>query len=291
MLRFNTKFQSNAKRTEVKLRRDQRQRTFKFSLAIAVPLALLMAATFIGLKATTPENATPLQTQTSPQGTQSPQLEKPSETGGVSPKPTAGVTTHLPSKYIELPAPSSERHVSQTEQDPVFKLDDIATALSRIKLDDDGQILVDRQVRTVLEAAFMQPKTPVDETRFEELKTLIAGGLDGEAGQQAAAMAERFYRYSNAYREVADTFGHHGALQNVEADFEQLSRLRRTYLGDELSDSLYGEEEALMRYTLQSMRIQTDGKLSPEQKQVQQEQLRKRVPSALLGAPEQASPP
>lgn len=292
MPRSNIKTKTKATPTEAKLIRDQRRRAFKFSLAIAVPLALVMVATFMGLKATTPERIVAVQTEAPRQTAPSTQAGTPSETGGVPPKSTAGVTTSVPSENIKRPSsPSSEGKAYGTEQPPDFKLDDIATALSRINLDHNGQIQVDQQARTVLEAAFLQPEQAMDETRFSELKTLIEGGLQGDAGQQAAAMAERFYRYSNAHREVAGTFGHHGKLHNAEADFEQLSRLRRTYLGEELSDSLYGEEEALMRYTLQSMRIQTDETLSPEQKQSRQEELRKEVPTSLLGAPEQASTP
>lgn len=285
-----TKTKTKATPAEARLKRDQRRQAFKFSLAIAAPLAAVMAATFFGLKTTTSERTIAVQTEAPRQTAPPPQPDASSEAVATPSEPSNSVVLPAERETIERP-PSSDGQISEIEQNPGFGLEDIATALSRINLDDNGQIQADQQARTVLEAAFLRPEQAMDETRFSELKTLIEGGLQGDAGQQAAAMAERFYRYSNAYREVAGTFGHHGELHNAESDFEQLSRLRRTYLGEELSDSLYGEEEALMHYTLQSMRIQTDETLSPEQKQTRQEALRKQVPTSLLGAPDQASTP
>ena len=274
-----------AKRTEATSKHARRRQAFRFSLAIAIPLALVMAATYIGLSATTPERGLTVRTE-SPHQTAPPRQPEVTAEASAMPEPAAGNAPSEQRAAHALPTPSSA-----VDQDSGFALDDIANALSQINLDENGDILADGQARAVLEAAFLQPDRAMDEARFSRLKTLVEGGLQGEAGHQAAAMAERFYRYSNAYREVEDTFGYHGELHNLEADFKQLSRMRHTYLGEELSDALYGEEEALMRYTLQSMRIQADENLSTEQKQARQEQLREQVPTSLIGAPEQASTP
>ena len=53
----------------------------------------------------------------------------------------------------------------------------------------------------------------------------------------------------------------------------QLHDLRRTYLGAELASELFGEEERMMRVTLENMRIQSDPSLSAEEKAEQQRSL------------------
>ncbi|WP_148862115.1 lipase secretion chaperone [Marinobacter fonticola] len=283
--------QSDTHRTEAKLKRhkqQQRLRALKLSLAVAGPLALVMAGMLGWLKATTPEKPV-AKPATSPQ----PDVYMPE-----NPAPAPDALARSPA--ATEPGPSLRQPPVQAGEQPPspeppgqaqFELDAIATALSRLNLDASGEVKLDQQAKAVLEAAFLQPDDAMTEARLAELKTLIEGGLQGEAGRQAADVAERYYRYSNAYRDIQDTFGYHGELTNLEANFEQLSRLRRTHLGDELTEALYGKEETLTRYTLQSMRIQSDPTLSPAEKKAQQEQLRKRVPTSLIGAPEQARTP
>lgn len=277
---------SKASHTEKKIRRHQRRQALKFSLVLVVPLVVVMAGTLTWLKLTAPERPTVAETTTRKSIQPSPAVA--TETlAQTTPAIANSVIKPEPPPMEAPPTPSSPAK----EQPQDLELHSIATALSQLNLDDNGQVKLDPQAKAALEAAFLQPQAPMDEVRFDDLKTLIEGGLQGEAGRHAAAVAERFYRYSNAYREVEDTFGYHGELGNLEANFEQLSRLRRTYLGDELTDALYGTEETLMRYTLKSMRIQSDQSLSPEQKRARQEELRKQVPTSLIGGSEQASTP
>lgn len=152
-------------------------------------------------------------------------------------------------------------------------LDAIAAVLSHLKLNEKGQLQLDRHVRANLDAAFLRPSAPMGEEQFADLKSLIIAGLPGDAGRQAAAVAQRYFHYSNAYRDIADTFENLASPEDIQRGFQQLNRLRRDHLGADVARALFGEEERMTQYTLEIMRIQSDPELSAEEKNTLQEQL------------------
>lgn len=147
-----------------------------------------------------------------------------------------------------------------------FDIEEIAGALGVLQLDDDGNLLLDHTAHGLLEEAFLY-REPMDEAQLEELRALIETGLGGAAGEQAAEVAERFFRYSSAYREISDTLGVRNDPRFLKQDYEQVVRLRRAHLGPELADQLYGAEERLTRYTLEIMDIQSDPALTEEERE------------------------
>ncbi|MCG8394506.1 MAG: hypothetical protein MI745_15615 [Pseudomonadales bacterium] len=156
---------------------------------------------------------------------------------------------------------------------PRWQAETISEALASLNLSESGQLQIDATARDVLEAAFMQPDSPMDAARFAQLQAQIQEQLPGEAGRQAAEVAERYYHYSNVYRDVEESFDYLGTVGEMERGLRQLHDLRRTYLGAELASELFGEEERMMRVTLENMRIQSDPSLSAEEKAEQQRSL------------------
>lgn len=170
---------------------------------------------------------------------------------------------------------------AEDEGDLPFRLEQVANALSHIELDENGDIVLNETAQTVLEQAFLDARGTMNEEQLAELKAMIEAGLGGQAGEQAVEIADKFYRYSNAYREISDTLAVRPDPQSLRNDYDQISQLRRTHLGPELADELYAREEQMTRYTLEVMAIQADPDLTPEQRKEKQQEVASRYPEAM----------
>ncbi|WP_165856892.1 lipase chaperone [Marinobacter sp. JSM 1782161] len=261
---------SDQQQEQARQNRRERHRAIRLSLALALPLCLVITITLAGLAWITP-------------------AQRAHEAASVNGKPETGYRPAIvPASQnsrrttVQGSTPASAAPVTDTEAD--FNLDAVANALSRLNHDDNGRLLLDRQARDILEAVFLNRDHALNEARFQDLQNLIEAGLQDEAGRQAAAVAARFYRYSNAYREIRDTLGRHAGLDRLEANYRQIHQLRRTYLGADLATALYGDAESLMRYTLASMRLQANPSLTPQQRLARQEALRSDLPASLADA-------
>ncbi len=210
-------------------------------------------------------------------------------TASVQPQPAAKPDTQLFSESVlsassTSPVPAQEAPTAgESELNIPFQIEHVAHALSRVELDEDGNVIINESAQVVLEQAFMDSRVTLDEQQLEELKAVIAAGLEGPAGAQAVEVAEKFYRYSNAYREVADTLAMRTDPASLRSDYEQVERLRRTHLGPELADQLYGREEQLTRYTLEIMELQSATDLTPEQRSEKQKEIASRYPEVMPG--------
>ena len=185
----------------------------------------------------------------------------------------------------EREEPETQAEPAAPEEDPEtgipFELEQVAHALSRVELDENGNIVLNETAQTVLEQAFMDARSTLNEQQLEELKAMIGAGLGGQAGEEAVQITEKFYRYSNAFREISDTLAVRADPQSLRSDYEQITRLRRTHLGPELAEQLYGREEQLTRYTLEVMELQANQELTPEQRTEKQQELANRYAEVL----------
>lgn len=266
------------KQTTPKARPGNRTALFGGGAAV---LGVVAVAIWAGGKALMPE------TQTS-QAPEPPQTSEPRSTGEAASDDTDQADTRLFSESMlddtgDEPEAPAEEQAREEESDTPFDLEQVAYALSRVDVDESGDIVINEAAQTVLEQAFFDARTTMNEQQLEELKTMIEAGLGGQAGAQAVEIAEKFYRYSNAFREVSDTLAVRGDPGSLRDDYEQITRLRRTHLGPELAEKLYGKEEQLTRYTLEVMELQADEDLTPEQLSEKQQELASRYEDVLPG--------
>ncbi|WP_339801904.1 lipase secretion chaperone [uncultured Marinobacter sp.] len=189
----------------------------------------------------------------------------PAATGPADPAP-------LFSQSLVSAEPAEQPAVADEPDSSVpYDLETIAYSLGQLTIGDDGHVVLDHTAHQLLEEAFLYSEAPIDEAQMNELRAMIEAGLGEEAGERASDIAERFYRYSSAYKEIEDILGMRNDPVSISNDYEQLARLRRTHLGNELAEQLYGEEETLTRYTLEVMKIQNDPDLSPEERKRRQQ--------------------
>ena len=251
-----------------------KSRSALFTTGAAV-LGVVAIAIWAGGKALIPADSSPTAEQAG-----EPQAVTETQSPSAEPE-TKLFSESLLTAEEEEPAKSSDPEQADHEADVPFKLEQVAYALSQVELDENGDIVLNEAGKSVLEQAFMDAGTTLNEQQLAELKTMIEAGLGGQAGEQAAQIADKFYRYSNAFREISDTLAVRGDPQSLRNDYEQVTRLRRTHLGPELADQLYAREEQMTRYTLEVMEIQADPNLTPEQRAEKRQELASRYPEAV----------
>ncbi|MEE3010382.1 MAG: lipase secretion chaperone [Alloalcanivorax venustensis] len=166
------------------------------------------------------------------------------------------------------------------EPEPLPEQAVISEALSGLQWDGQGRLQVNARVREDLDALFMARGTRLDGQQFETLRRRITAGLPDDRARQVLDVVERYYHYSNVYRDLGDTFRYLGTEEEMSRGLRQLHNLRRDYLGADLAEALFGEEERMMRVTLENMRIQSDPALTEAQKRERQRPLSETPASA-----------
>lgn len=159
------------------------------------------------------------------------------------------------------------------EPEPLPEQAAISDALSGLQWDGQGRLQVDARVREDLDALFIERQERLDGRQLETLQRRIAAGLPDDRGRQVLDVVERYYHYSNVYRDLGDTFRYLGTEDEMARGLRQLHNLRRDYLGADLAEALFGEEERMMRVTLENMRIQSNPALTEAQKRERQRPL------------------
>jgi lipase chaperone LimK len=150
--------------------------------------------------------------------------------------------------------------------------------LQGIKVDESGHVVPDQTMKEALEEGFQQLGPDLTATSMSELQKSIRTGLPGQAGEEAAAILENYYRFRLAETE----FEGHPVNQSPADHYERLVQLRRSYLGAEIADKLFAVEDVNGRHMLAAIAIQANASLTDEQKQAQQRALQDTLEDRLL---------
>ncbi len=162
----------------------------------------------------------------------------------------------------------------KTKSETPFRFDVVAVfdALSKITVDNNGDVNVDHNTKELLEASFTQITLDLSQHEIEELQDLIRLGVPGKAGEQAAKVFADYYGYRVAETNFMDASSSYD-IDNVVTNFEQIVAIRRAELGYDVAEKLFGLEEINTKYMIDSMKIESDNTLSREEKDAQQELL------------------
>ncbi len=172
----------------------------------------------------------------------------------------------------QSPQDLSSSNVEELPYDVVL-IDDI---LQQIRLDQNGKVLVDRAARKALDEAYLKLGADVGSFEISQLQDLIRVGWPGTAGEQMAEIFAQYYDYRLAEEDfLAET--QEVTAEDAEKNYEQLVQMRRSYLGHEVAEKLYVEEEIQSRHMFASMSILRDSSLSEEQKRQGQAQLQQEL--------------
>ncbi|BFM09664.1 lipase secretion chaperone [Halioxenophilus aromaticivorans] len=109
-----------------------------------------------------------------------------------------------------------------------------------------------------------------NEATLAELQSQLEKQLPDKVSTEASALVGNYFAYRQAEQKilVPELSG-----EDLKAYFLQTKQLRRAYLGEEIAQLLFNQEEQMTHYIIDSQIVQSDDTLSREEKQERMNQL------------------
>lgn len=155
-----------------------------------------------------------------------------------------------PSAYESVPAsPAHERVVHDARQSSAsrdrasFKPKSPTATELGFKLTSEGELVIDEATRGVVEAV----SAVADVSELREIKAHLQQSLPSPAGDSAADLVDRYYRYRIALEEQLRSEEMLEVAQDPRIGLQALQALRTAFFGTELAGLWFGKEEALSR--------------------------------------------
>jgi lipase chaperone LimK len=164
----------------------------------------------------------------------------------------------------------------EPENTPAFDNTKVSEILGLLIIDENGNLVIDSYAKKVLKNAFIELKRLNDPMVMNQLQDFIQSELPGMAGKQASDIISNYYEYRVAESELLEQ-NLSLAERAATFDFEELFNMRRAYLGQDVADMLFAEEEMLTRYTFALMELDQNPDLSSEQKKERQKTLESEI--------------
>lgn len=146
----------------------------------------------------------------------------------------------------------------------------VQSLLEDIVLDENQVVVVNDQTRRQLDEAVFKLGFEANRADLDLLEQLIKGGLPELAGAQAADIFRRYYEYKSAEMDLLASAS--GSSTEIN---QHLDALRQSYLGHELSERLFGEQQRYTRYAQEMMAIEEDSSISAREREAQQLRLQR----------------
>lgn len=155
----------------------------------------------------------------------------------------------------ELPALPRDSRVSDIDVD------------GRVRTDMNGNLVLDRELRRFLDfyiglAGHRNQRDALSRRVAAELELL---GLSGEIQQQVLVILGDYLGYRQAAEALATA--QHESLDDVRQVLGQLQDLRREYLGSDVADGFFGEEEKRLQVILDRQAILADESLTEDERE------------------------
>ena len=156
-----------------------------------------------------------------------------------------------------------------------FTAESVHRALQAVKLDSDGNIILDHDTLISLDEALERIHNRLDSESLNALQELIKESLPGIAGEQTAKLVGDYFQFLEAKEEfsqinetMADTQDE-GTLESIEVNqalYAELQVLRETHIGYEATNSLFRVSDANALYMFESMKLESDDSLTQDEK-------------------------
>lgn len=181
-------------------------------------------------------------------------------------------TPPTPQKVAENTNAKSVYDVDADAEFP-FTQASVYQALSRVKLDEHGDIVIDDDALMALNDTFEHSDIQLDDKALTALQSLIQRGLPGLAGEQTAQLVADYYQYigaKNEFNSLYESSSQDQEIEGYEAQYSELVALRELYLGAQVADDLFAVSDANARYMFESMKLEMNTSMSEEDKAQEQ---------------------
>lgn len=158
-----------------------------------------------------------------------------------------------------------DQDVAPSESTAPFDVTVIYEALQLVRVDENDDVVLDDTALKALNETLDYSDIALNAAELEELQELIRIGLPGKAGEQTARVVGDYYRFLGAKEEFEAVYEVQGDRHH-ESEYEELVSLRELYLGREVAQQLFAEEDKDARYMLAAMQLEADDSLTQEER-------------------------
>lgn len=204
--------------------------------------------------------------------------------------PTTEAAATADSATAGLPPVTSTPTTPATPTDTAAKpIADLHQALQHTSLADveiphsldmnaDGELIVNEGVRELIEffLALDGEKSPAD------IRALFLAAAGAQCSRQCAAQALAIYdRYQDYLQAMRSATPNLQQTDDLRARLDMVENLRRTQLGDELSEALFGYDESYDQFRVAQWEIRNDTGMTDAEKQAALADLEPQQPAGL----------
>jgi hypothetical protein len=156
-----------------------------------------------------------------------------------------------------------------------FTASSVYQALQAVKLDEEGNVILDHDALLSLDETLERIHTRLDSDSIELLKDLIKQALPGKAGEQTAELVGNYYHFLGAKQEFSQIneamVESNDAMtsESIEANetlYNELQALRDVHLGSDSTKKLFRVSDANARYMFNSMKLENNDLLTEPEK-------------------------
>lgn len=179
-------------------------------------------------------------------------------------------------KRMETP---SLKKIEQANTNTLFPFTEqsVFKALHAVKLDENGDVIIDNDALIALDLALNHSHLNLDPETLEELQSVIKKRLPGNTGEQIAQIVTDYYQYLGAKNEFNALYeSRHNADQTIvdyETQYNELLSLRELYFSAEVAGPLFKTANANAQYMFDIMKLEANTYLSEEEKKLQQAEI------------------
>jgi len=167
----------------------------------------------------------------------------------------------------------------------LFTPNSVYNALQAVKLDIDGNVILDHDALISLDEALERIYSQLDNDRLLALQALIKESLPGAAGEQTAKLVNDYTQFLIAKDEFSELYENAqpvaaeqsiASLSNDQSLYSELQSLRELYLGKEVADQLFRISDANATFMFESLKLEADETMTAEEKQRRAEEIEAR---------------
>jgi lipase chaperone LimK len=156
----------------------------------------------------------------------------------------------------------------------IFTEESVYNALSQVRLDNNGNIIIDNETLTALNNTLDDDRLQLDSEALLKLQILIKKGLPGNTGEEVANIVGNYYGYLGAEREFNTVYEEKSttnldvneSIEQQKRNYQELSSLRELYLDTDVATQLFSAYDANANYMFEVLKIDNDNSLSEEEK-------------------------
>jgi len=176
--------------------------------------------------------------------------------------------------------------------DKQFDLKFIYRSLQEVRIDNNGDVIVDHEALLALNNVLAFSDLTLDSEQLLALQAIIKLGLPGPAGEQTAEIVGNYYQFigaeaefNNLYKVTNSTTGsaERPSLSVAEAQYGELQALREVYLGEEVGRKLFTMTNASAQYMFDIQRLNANTSIGDEEKERMRKDIMARHESITIG--------